>query len=185
MDSGDEQSLEVEARIARAYGRQTAVGRQGEYRVADLSALASLIEAEQFHVPEYTPVLRQIIEEVIRQEAPILDALLVQRVARAHGFQRSGRLIRDRVLELADQHHHVQQAGFEEVFIWHAEGDVMAWSTYRVPVSANDARSIEEIAAEELRIAAVARRQTAYRCCASANRANSECVRSSSMCHTG
>ena len=148
----DEQSLEIgEARIARASGGQTAAGRQGEYRVADLSALASLIEAEQFHVPEYTPVLRQIIEEVLRQEAPILDALLVERVACAHGFQRSGRLIRDRVLELADQHHHVQQADFKEVFIWHAEGDVMTWSTYRVPVSANNARSIEEIAAEELR----------------------------------
>lgn len=151
----NEQSLEVgEARIARDCSAQAAAGRQGEYRVADLSALASLIEAERFHVPEYTPVLQQIIEEVLRQEAPILDTLLVQRVARAHGFQRSGRLIRDRVLELADQHYHVQQAGFGEVFIWQAYGDVMAWSTYRVPVSANDARSIEEIAAEELRIAA-------------------------------
>lgn len=151
----NEQSLEVgEARIARVCSAQAAAGRQDEYRVADLSALASLIEAERFHVPEYTPVLQQIIEEVLRQEAPILDTLLVQRVARAHGFQRSGRLIRDRVLELADQHYHVQQAGFGEVFIWQAYGDVMAWSTYRVPVSANDARSIEEIAAEELRIAA-------------------------------
>jgi hypothetical protein len=153
--NSEEPSLELaETRIARSYGDQTTVGRQGEYRVADLSSLAPLIQAEQFHVPEYTPVLLQIIEEILRQEAPILDALLVQRVARAHGFQRSGRLIRDRVLELADQHHHVQQAGFEEVFVWHAEGDVMEWSTYRVPVSANDARSIEEIAAEEVRIAA-------------------------------
>lgn len=144
-----------EVRIARAPGDQlTASGQRGEYRIADLSALAPMIQAEQFHMPGYTPVLRQIIEEVLRQEAPILDALLVQRIARAHGFQRSGRLIRDRVLELADQHHHVQQAGFEEVFIWHAEGDVMQWSSYRVPASANDARSIEEIAAEELRIAA-------------------------------
>ncbi|WP_163001729.1 DUF3320 domain-containing protein [Pseudomonas viridiflava] len=75
--------------------------------MADFSALASLIEVQQFHVPEYTPILRQIIEEVLRQEAPILNALLVQRVARAHGFQRSGRLIRGRVLEQADQHHHV------------------------------------------------------------------------------
>lgn len=144
----------AEVRIARSYGDQTAAARQGEYRITDFSPLAPLIRAEQFHMPEYTPVLCQIIEEVLRQEAPILDAVLVQRVARAHGFQRSGRLIRDRVMELAEQHHHVKQADFEEVFIWHAEDDVKAWSTYRVPASASDMRSIEEIAPEELRIAA-------------------------------
>lgn len=145
----------ADVRIARAHSDQPiSLGQRGEYRVADLSSLAPMIQAEQFHLPAYNSVLRQIIEEVLRQEAPILDALLVQRIARAHGFQRSGRLIRDRVLELAEQHHHVQQTGSEEVFVWHAEGDVMEWSTYRVPASANDARSIEEIAAEELRIAA-------------------------------
>jgi very-short-patch-repair endonuclease len=154
--SARELSAEIgEVRIARAHIDQPVLpGQKGEYRVADLSSLAAMIQAEHFHLPAYAPVLNQIIEEVLRQEAPIRDALLVQRVARAHGFLRSGRLIRDRVLELAEQHHHVQQAGFEEVFIWHDEGDVMKWSTYRVPASANDARSIEEIAAEELRIAA-------------------------------
>lgn len=142
-------------RITRTHTEQsTSLGQKGEYRVADLSSLTTMIQAEQFHLPAYTPVLRQIIEEVLRQEAPILDTLLVQRIARAHGFQRSGRLIRDRVLELAEQHHHVQHAGFEEAFVWHAESDVMSWSTYRVPASADDVRSIEEIAAEELRIAA-------------------------------
>jgi very-short-patch-repair endonuclease len=145
----------ADVRIARAHSDQPiTLGQRGEYRIADLSSLTHMIQPEQFHLPAYSQVLRQIIEEVLRQEAPILDALLVQRIARAHGFQRSGRLIRDRVLELAEQHHHVQQAGFEEVFVWHAEGDVMQWSTYRVPASANDSRSIEEIAAEELRTAA-------------------------------
>jgi very-short-patch-repair endonuclease len=145
----------ADVRIARAHSDQpVSLGQRAEYRVADLSSLAPMIQAEQFHSPAYSPVLRQIIEEVLRQEAPILDTLLVQRIARAHGFQRSGRLIRDRVLELAEQHHHVQQAGFDEAFVWHAEGDVMEWSTYRVPASTNDARAIEEIAAQELRIAA-------------------------------
>lgn len=57
-------------------------------------------------------------------------------------------------LELAEQQYHVQQAGFEDVFIWQAEGDVMEWSTYSVPASVNYERSIEDIAVEELRIAA-------------------------------
>lgn len=128
--------------------------QRGAYRVADLSSVQPLIDAERFHTPEYTPTLRQVIDQVLRQEAPILDSLLVQRIARAHGFQRTGRLIRDRVLELADVHHYVQDAGHDEVFVWHAKDDVQAWSTFRIPASANDARSIEEIAAEELRVAA-------------------------------
>lgn len=144
-----------EIRIARSHDLPPeAGGQKGIYRIADLSALAPLIQADQFHLPGYTPVLRQLIEEVLRQEAPILDAVLVQRIARAHGFQRSGRLIRDRVLELAEQHHYVQQAGFEEVFVWHSEGDVAGWTTYRIPASSEDTRAIEEVAAEELSIAA-------------------------------
>jgi very-short-patch-repair endonuclease len=144
-----------EQRIARAYSTAPAIAPQrGEYRIADLASLDSMIDAQQFHMPAYTPVLCQMIEQVLRQEAPIRDTVLVQRIARAHGFQRSGRLIRDRVLELAELHHHVQDAGPDEVFIWHAEGDMAGWATYRVPVSANDTRSIEDVAAEELRMAA-------------------------------
>jgi very-short-patch-repair endonuclease len=124
------------------------------YRMTDFTALSALIDAERFHQPAYTPVLRQLIEQVLQQEAPILDASLVQRIARAHGFGRSGRLIRDRVLELAEQHHYVQQTGLEQAFIWQAETDVPAWDRYRVPASASDLRGIEEIAAEELRMAA-------------------------------
>jgi very-short-patch-repair endonuclease len=144
-----------EPRIAGAYSAMRVVEPQrGEYRIADLASLDSVIDAEQFHLPAYTAVLRQVIERVLHQEAPIRDTLLVQRIARAHGFQRSGRLIRDRVLELAELHHHVQDAGTDEVFIWSAEGDVTGWATYRVPASANDARAIEDVAAEELRMAA-------------------------------
>ena len=127
---------------------------RAEYRVADLSSLDAVIDGEQFHVPAYTPVLRQVIEHVLRHEAPIRDALLVQRIARAHGFQRTGRLIRDRVLELAELHHHVENAGPDEIFVWHAEHDVIGWATYRVPVTADDARAIEDVAAQEIRIAA-------------------------------
>ncbi|PYD09077.1 hypothetical protein DND62_23895 [Pseudomonas syringae pv. pisi] len=33
-------------------------GDEGKYRVADIPSMASLIQAEQFHVPEHTPMLR-------------------------------------------------------------------------------------------------------------------------------
>lgn len=143
---------EPEPRVARAVTVVKPV--RGEYRVADLTAIGERINADLFHTPEYTSVLMEVIHHVLQQEAPILDSLLVQRIARAHGFQRSGRLIRDRVLELAERNHHLQKAGPDEQFVWHSQEDVATWSSYRVPVSANDARSVEEIAAEELRVAA-------------------------------
>jgi hypothetical protein len=58
------------------------------------------------------------------------------------------------VLELAEQHYYVQQTGLEQAFVWQAEADVEAWARFRVPASASDLRGIEEIAAEELRMAA-------------------------------
>jgi hypothetical protein len=144
-----------EARIARsATVGSIVIPQRGEYRIADLSGIKPLINAAQFYQPDYVAVLSEVIAEVLRQEAPMLDAVLVQRVARAHGFQRSGRLIRDRVLDLAEQHHHVQVTAADEAFVWHSESDIANWSTYRVPASDSDSRSIEEIAAEELRIAA-------------------------------
>ncbi|VVP81086.1 hypothetical protein PS914_02199 [Pseudomonas fluorescens] len=143
---------EPQLQVARAVSTVKPV--RGEYRVADLATVAERINADLFHSPEYTPVLMEVIHHVLQQEAPILDSLLVQRVARAHGFQRSGRLIRDRVLELAERNHHLQNSGPDEQFVWHSQADVQTWSSYRVPFSANDVRSVEEIAAEELRVAA-------------------------------
>lgn len=144
-----------ELRVARVVSEALdAKPIRAEYRVANLAGVIDRISPEQFYAPEYIPVLMDVIGQVLKQEGPILDSVLVQRVARAHGFQRSGRLIRDRVLELAECNHYIQTVAPDEQFIWHSYDDVATWSTYRVPASASDVRSVEEIAAEELRVAA-------------------------------
>ena len=63
--------------------------------------MAERIDPAQFHEPSYTVTLREMISRVIAAEAPIRDNLLVERIARTHGFRRSGRAIRDRVMTLA------------------------------------------------------------------------------------
>ncbi len=45
-----------------------------------------------FQEAGYTLTLRMMIAHVLACEAPIRDDILIERVARAHGFKRSGRL---------------------------------------------------------------------------------------------
>ena len=123
---------------------------KGEYRVTDFKSVGERINAEAFYSPEYDAVLAELIEHVLLQEAPILDSVLVQRVARAHGFQRSGRLIRERVLDLTEQNHHLRTDPVDGLFVWHSESDIAGWNKYRIPATLDDGRSVEEIAAEEL-----------------------------------
>ncbi len=92
----------------------------------------------------------------MEQEAPILDKVLVDRVARAHGFKRSGRLICERVLDLAERHYHFQPDPEPEHghFVWLAADDPDRWNIYRVPEREEDVRFIEELAPEEIVAAA-------------------------------
>jgi len=144
-----------ELHFARFYKRDTPVSGQ-QYRVTDFADLSHQINPELFYSDEYDPVLADLIDRVLAHEAPILDSLLVQRIARAHGFMRSGRLIRERVLELVEQKYHLQRNATEDLFVWLNESHRHEWAHYRAPATDNDVRSIEEIALEELKAAASA-----------------------------
>ena len=124
------------------------------YRVATYPDLIDQLKPDLFHEPSYGTTLTTLIQRILRQEAPILDTLLVQRVARAHGFQRAGRLIRERVLDIVERNHHIQPDSLQGNFIWLRLDDVANWDCFRVPATPEDARSIEEIDLHELRSAA-------------------------------
>ncbi|MFA5976600.1 MAG: DUF3320 domain-containing protein [Elusimicrobiota bacterium] len=124
------------------------------YRVATYPDLVDQLKPDLFYDPSYGTTLATLIQRVLHQEAPILDTLLVQRVARAHGFQRAGRLIRERVLDLIKQNHHIQPDPLHGHFVWMQFDDVEGWDCFRVPATTEDARSIEEIGMHELRSAA-------------------------------
>jgi len=91
----------------------------------------------------------------VKAEAPLLETTLVQRIARVHGFNRAGRLIRERVMELVDQHYHVAMDHFGENFVWQSAAQRDDWNIYRLPATENDVRQIDAIAGEELRALAL------------------------------
>ncbi|EQD53671.1 DNA helicase related protein [mine drainage metagenome] len=142
--------------VARGPKDERAPAIERIYHMADLSNLESSLQPDSFYDASYDPTLEKCIREVLQQEAPILDKVLVDRIARAHGFKRSGRIIRERVLELAERHYHFQpDAELEHGhFVWLAADDPGRWNIYRVPTDEEDVRFIEELAPEEIIAAA-------------------------------
>lgn len=87
-------------------------------------------------------------EQLLQQEAPIRDDVLVQKIARAHGFGRSGAAIRNRVLQLLADVTATEEATGR--FLW-AGAQPQPVVPFRHPRSRGDRRSIDEISLAELR----------------------------------
>lgn len=153
---GDGSAIEPMRLVARGPSANGVAPMKHIYRMTDLSSLEPSLEPSSFHDASYESTLEKCIREVLEQEAPILDKVLVDRVARAHGFKRSGRLISERVLDLAERHYHFQPEPEPEYgrFVWLAADDPDRWNVYRVPEREEDVRFIEELAPEEIIAAA-------------------------------
>jgi very-short-patch-repair endonuclease len=139
----------------------------GDYRLVDLHDAGA--RPERFHDQDYAGALRQMIDRVVAAESPIRDSLLVDRIARAHGFKRSGRQIRDRVMSVARGVAHVDTEPSGASFVWPDASAPAAWERARYPHSTNDIRAIEDIALPEL--------AAAIRSCSGAEDALSDAAR--------
>ncbi|KIS44347.1 DUF3320 domain-containing protein [Kosakonia radicincitans] len=126
-----------------------------KYIINDLQTWSDKVDAERFYGGDYDEILKALIDDVVKAEAPLLETTLVQRIARVHGFNRAGRLIRERVMELVDQHYHVAMDHFGENFVWQSAAQRDDWNIYRLPATENDVRQIDAIAGEELRALAL------------------------------
>lgn len=151
----------VEDAASRQFARPDAfvvvLPTQRPYRQTNLSSFSARLRPAAFQESAYDPVLQDIIRAVLEAEAPILDKALVDRVARIHGFKRSGRLIRERVLALARRRYHFRADPDPKIgdFVWMSVDDPARWNTFRVPaVQDGDSRVIEEIPIEEIAVAA-------------------------------
>jgi hypothetical protein len=125
----------------------------GLYRATDFTAQASMIDPDHFYDPSYDAVLVSLVGHVLASEAPIAETLLVQRIARAHGFQRAGRIIRDRVMAIVERRHVVELEVGGGRFIWTDAASQAGWDRARLPAGVEDIRQIEDIALAELRAA--------------------------------
>jgi very-short-patch-repair endonuclease len=142
--------------IARQANSLDKSSTQRIYRKVDLTPFRSVLRPADFQEPTYDTTLDKLVHAVLEAEAPILDKALVDRIARAHGFRRSGRLIRDRILVLAKRRYHFQVDSAPEhgAFVWMSADDPGRWDVFRVPEREEDIRFIEEIPIEELAAAA-------------------------------
>lgn len=123
------------------------------YRVTDFAPHQAAIDPAAFYEPAYDATLAALVGHVLAGEAPISESLLVQRIARAHGFQRAGRLIRERVMAVVAQRHHAAPDGSAGLFVWPDREAPARWQGFRPPATPDDLRPIEEIALAEIRAA--------------------------------
>lgn len=144
--------LHAEEQYARNAAAQ-AVGSTSQPQMAfvetDLSHFATTTNADAFFELSYEPVLAEMIALIVATEGPVLDAVLARRISRAHGWQRTGSRIVERVEEVARK---CCRTSEEEVgtFYWPeaiAPGSAVSW---RPPVNEQQ-RAIDEVCAEELR----------------------------------
>ena len=124
---------------------------RAHYKIADLSIVRAV--PDRFHDLDYRSTLRAMVEAVVDCEAPLREDILAQRIARAHGWLRTGNKIRERVmLHLKDADRTSELSGD---FIW-KKGTVAELIDYRPPRDADARRAVSEISLAELASAVAA-----------------------------
>ena len=119
------------------------------FQTADLAMSGVSLNPEAFHEASYDTTLLALIAYVVAQEGPVLDDVLARRIARAHGWMRTGARIRERITLLADQHCHTTQEG-NSTFYWPASLNKRQLLVFRRPVSDEHIRPVDEISLPEL-----------------------------------
>ena len=150
MAASDEQHPDGEEAMLEAGVSSASTPQSAPYTLTDFSDFADRISADRFYSADYEPLLRELIGHVLDTESPIADTLLVNRIARAHGLQRSGRIITERVMEISKRYFHVRPDPVGGTFVWRDKDSPATWSTYRTAPSEEATRKLEEISFEEI-----------------------------------
>ncbi len=136
-------------------------------RLAALCAVQSFVrEASRFFEANYAPTLQSLVAHILAAEAPMAEAALAQRVARLHGFKRTGAKIADHVGRVALHVAYIVQEIDGKRFWWltMADGSGPHRVPFRWPVSGSASRAIEDISLYELAsLAQLAQRPKATR----------------------
>jgi hypothetical protein len=115
------------------------------FRRADLSGFGA--DPEMFFDFKYRNTLDAMVAAVVAAESPVRDDVLAQRIARAHGWLRTGGRIRERIeLHLKQYESTSDSAGR---FLW-SQGNIRPIIPFRTPASEDDKRPVTDIAIAEL-----------------------------------
>jgi hypothetical protein len=116
---------------------------------ADLHArqFTGSVNPDAFYDAAYDEQLRKMVEQVVGIEGPVRDTVLARRIARAHGWQRTGARIQDRVSSIA----------FSCLKFTEEDVGVFFWAQDRGPDtplvyggSSDEGRNVDEICMPEL-----------------------------------
>ncbi len=134
---------------AHAVTAETAPSEASPYRVTSPADAVAGANPDRFFDGDYNDILSAMIAHVIDHEGPVLDALLARRIARAHGWLRTGTRIRERVFQIARARYRTTN---EEVgtFYWPEHLDPAAEPPFRAPADEDSTRAADEISLPEL-----------------------------------
>ena len=118
-----------------------------QYTATDFGATHFQPSATRFYEDSYRPILREMTTLVIKTEGPIYEDVLVDRIARAHGFQRSGSNIYEIIMRAIDRDFARSKEG-DRIVIWPSEMRMGAPVSYRE--SSPGVRSHSDIPIPEL-----------------------------------
>jgi len=118
---------------------------QHTYSATDLSEFKA--DPDRFFEFTYRSKLQAMVDAVIAHEAPLREDVLAQRIARAHGWLRTGARIRDQIT------HHLRQLDRTQettgVFLW-KPGTVSSRLKFRPPSNEQNRRPLSDICLAEL-----------------------------------
>jgi len=114
----------------------------------ELTELADVSDKQdQFFDAGYTRELRRMALLVLKVEGPVRDDVIARRIARAHGFARTGARIKECVLSaIPEVTKSLEEAGS---FLWRG-GEAASTVPFRYPMEGDERRSLEEVPMEEL-----------------------------------
>lgn len=115
------------------------------YHIADVSIICDP-ERDRFYEPSYRPWLRQMVDHVVETEGPVFFDIVVDRLARAHGFQRARDGIRGVVKAALGVGRFPVSLEGERELIWPKDAEISALSPYR----ASESRQHADIPLPEL-----------------------------------
>lgn len=122
----------------------------GRYIRADLSHPSFAPAAQRFYDEDYEASLVPMIDHVIDTEGPIHEDVLVDRIARHHGFQRSGKNIRGVICGLAPNRRGTTTEGVGK-FYWRKGTVKERICLARYAERDEELRSMEYICEDEIR----------------------------------
>lgn len=168
VETEDDSPIEAAIELPAAYEADTGDGHAGQYALKvsiepvtspvlapgsyrksnPLEAVAAA-DPDAFFNLQYEETLSTMIAHVIHQEGPVLDNILAQRIARAHGWVRTGARILARVSDIAGRDHRITLET-EGTFYWPSHYETDGQVRFRRPSDGESFRSVDEISLSEL-----------------------------------